>query len=105
MGDAAGLYGCSYEECGGLLLLPFHRYQLCPTVAGMQIRLVRGLLIREMRETKGYGLNEFARLIGISAAHLSRIEQGHRNPQPPVTAAIARGLGCTVEDITERVAA
>lgn len=37
-----------------------------------------GQLVRQMRGQNGYGLREFARLLGISAAYLSDIEHGRR---------------------------
>lgn len=55
-------------------------------VASMQ---ARGRTIRRKREACGYGLTAFALRIGISASHLSRIENGKANPSPDVLRRIA----------------
>ncbi|MFD5916217.1 helix-turn-helix domain-containing protein [Kitasatospora sp. NPDC058201] len=48
--------------------------------------------IRSRREQLGHGLNAFARQVGISPSHLSRIERGLRGAQPEVLWRIAHGL-------------
>lgn len=64
-----------------------------------------GYLIRFKRESQGKSLGPMASRVGITAGYLSRIEQGLRNPTPPITAAIAAELGCSIEDITVSVMA
>lgn len=39
-----------------------------------------GARVRRLREEKGYGLREFARMIGVSATYMSKIE---RDEYPP----------------------
>ncbi|MFJ7070136.1 helix-turn-helix domain-containing protein [Streptomyces sp. NPDC101115] len=55
--------------------------------------------IRRQRETHGYGLRKFAKAVGISHSHLSRIERGLRGSQPEVLVKIAQTLGCGIEDL------
>ena len=39
-----------------------------------------GATIRELREERGIGLRQFARMIGVSATYLSKIERGEMPP-------------------------
>ena len=39
-----------------------------------------GTVVRELREEKGFGLRQFAKMIGVSATYLSKIE---RDELPP----------------------
>jgi transcriptional regulator with XRE-family HTH domain len=49
--------------------------------------------IRRQREESGYGLRDFADLIGVSPSWLSRIERDHKaNPSPDVLRRIALEL-------------
>lgn len=52
----------------------------------------RGDLIRSEREQCGYGLRDFADLIGISPGWLSRIERNQGEPSPDVVRRIALAL-------------
>ncbi|WP_353652325.1 helix-turn-helix transcriptional regulator [Streptomyces sp. CB03911] len=61
----------------------------------------RGADIRTRREQMGYGLSRFARQVGVSPAHLSRIERGQRGAQPEVLGRIAAGLGASIADISD----
>ncbi|MER7813864.1 helix-turn-helix transcriptional regulator [Streptomyces sp. NPDC096153] len=58
-----------------------------------------GPKIRRQREQHGYGLRRFAKAAAISHPYLSRIERGHKNPQPEVMARIADVLGCQISDL------
>ncbi len=49
----------------------------------------------------GYGLNRFARKVGVSPAHLSRIERGLRGAQPEMLRRIATGLEAAISDIAD----
>jgi transcriptional regulator with XRE-family HTH domain len=60
-------------------------------------------VIREKRQSLGYGLNRFAAQVDVSSAHLSRIERGINRAQPEVLARIALGLGADIKDITEEM--
>lgn len=60
----------------------------------------RGTRIRRIREEAGYGLNRFARLIGVDPSWLSRIERGQtRKPGPEVLKRIADGLEHPISEI------
>lgn len=62
----------------------------------------RGTTIRRLREEAGYGLNRFARLIGIDPSWLSRIERNKsRRPAPEVLKRIADALEHPVTDIAD----
>ena len=39
-----------------------------------------GATIRELRETRRIGLRQFAKMIGVSATYLSKIERGEMQP-------------------------
>ncbi|MFF1792626.1 helix-turn-helix domain-containing protein [Kitasatospora sp. NPDC058263] len=58
-----------------------------------------GSSIRLRREQLGYGLRRFAALVGVSPAHLSRIEREQCGAQPEVITRIAKGLGVAFTDI------
>lgn len=67
-----------------------------------------GERIRELREKSDLSLREFGRKLGdlrgrgqgdVTAAFLSDIELGRRNPSEKVLANMARVLGTTVEDL------
>lgn len=54
-----------------------------------------GSKIRSLRKAKGLGLNELARRTKMSAAFLSRVEQGkEKPPAEKKLKALARVLGC-----------
>lgn len=59
----------------------------------------RGARIRRLREEAGYGLNAFARKVGIHSSWLSRIERNQANPSPEVLKHIANGLDAAITDI------
>ncbi|MDH5525756.1 MAG: helix-turn-helix domain-containing protein [Nitrospirota bacterium] len=53
-----------------------------------------GPMLRSLRNSKGYRLREFAKMVGISAAYLSQIERGEaRPPREERVRTIARALG------------
>ncbi|MFD5674837.1 helix-turn-helix domain-containing protein [Streptomyces sp. NPDC127040] len=55
--------------------------------------------IRRLREEAGYGLNAFARSVGVDPSHLSRIERQQARPSPEVLKRIADGLGVAIKEI------
>lgn len=58
-----------------------------------------GKRVKEIRELKGFGLNELARIANISASYLSSIENNKRdNPSMDILKAIASALNTTIED-------
>lgn len=59
-----------------------------------------GQYIKKIREEKGYTLNQVATYSGISAAQLSRIENGKRGvPKPPTIAKLAKALKVNYEEL------
>jgi transcriptional regulator with XRE-family HTH domain len=62
------------------------------------------LRIRQLRERKGVSLRELARLSGVGAATLSRIESGHANPRLSTLLHLAAVLGVFVGQLFEKSA-
>lgn len=58
-----------------------------------------GQYIRRFREERNQSLRELARKIGCSAAFLSDIELGRRNPSDKVLRDIAHELGISLEEL------
>lgn len=52
-----------------------------------------GTAIKVMREAHGLTLRQLSALSGVSAAHLSRIERGLREPSPHTLSAVTQALG------------
>ena len=50
--------------------------------------------IAEMRQERGYTLEQLAERVGISAGLLSRIERGDRSPNLELLSVIAEALMC-----------
>ncbi|MFF3768185.1 helix-turn-helix domain-containing protein [Streptomyces sp. NPDC001922] len=55
--------------------------------------------LRELRRAGALTLEEAARRVGLSPAHLSRLETGLRQPSLPVLLALARAYGTTVSEL------
>jgi len=63
-----------------------------------------GAYLRQLRESKGLGLNQLALKAGISNAELSRIENGVRKrPSPVILIKLASALHHPVEDFYRRL--
>ncbi|SHF31065.1 Transcriptional regulator, contains XRE-family HTH domain [Thermoanaerobacter uzonensis DSM 18761] len=58
-----------------------------------------GEYIKKIREEKNLSLNQLALYSGVSAAHLSRIERGLREPSPEVLRKIAAALKVSYEEL------
>lgn len=71
----------------------------------MHQRLAHGPAIRAIREALGIKHGVFAVDCQISPGYLTHIEKGKKQPSPAVTAAIAKRLGVTVDEITYVVSA
>jgi transcriptional regulator with XRE-family HTH domain len=67
--------------------------------------LVLAPRLRERRRGSGLTLESAARRLGLSAAHLSRLESGLRQPSLPVLLGLARLYGTTVSDLLGETAA
>ncbi|WP_037562665.1 helix-turn-helix domain-containing protein [Sporolactobacillus terrae] len=62
-----------------------------------------GEYLRQKRESRGLTLNQTAMYSRISAAQLSRIENGKRGiPKPPTIKALAEALKVDYEDLMEK---
>lgn len=59
--------------------------------------------LRGLRQRSGLTLEAAARVAGLSPAHLSRLETGHRQPSLPMLLALARIYGTTVSDLLGEV--
>jgi len=61
--------------------------------------LTIGEYIKKIREEKNLSLNQLALYSGVSAAHLSRIERGLREPSPEILRKIAAALKVSYEEL------
>ncbi|HHW56795.1 MAG TPA: helix-turn-helix transcriptional regulator [Clostridia bacterium] len=61
--------------------------------------LTIGEYIKKIREEKNLSLNQLALYSGVSAAHLSRIERGFREPSPEVLRKISTALKVPYEEL------
>ncbi|GHF38245.1 MULTISPECIES: helix-turn-helix domain-containing protein [Streptomyces] len=59
--------------------------------------------LRALRTRSGLTLEVAAARAGLSPAHLSRLETGHRTPSLPMLLALARTYGTTVSDLLGEV--
>ncbi|MEU4132117.1 helix-turn-helix domain-containing protein [Streptomyces wuyuanensis] len=55
--------------------------------------------LRDLRKRSGLTVEAAAVRLGLSPAHLSRLETGHRQPSLPVLLTLARTYGTTVSDL------
>ncbi|MCX4820708.1 XRE family transcriptional regulator [Streptomyces sp. NBC_01142] len=55
--------------------------------------------LRDLRRRRGLTLEAAAQRAGLSPAHLSRLETGHRQPSLPMLLALARTYGTTVAEL------
>lgn len=55
--------------------------------------------LRELRRRRGLTLEAAAQRAGLSPAHLSRLETGHRQPSLPMLLGLARIYGTTVAEL------
>jgi transcriptional regulator with XRE-family HTH domain/Zn-dependent peptidase ImmA (M78 family) len=67
-----------------------------------QSKIAFGSFAKQARLAKGLGLRQVAREIGISAAYLSRVENGLEAPSGGLIAHMARLYEIPVEDLTRR---
>ena len=59
--------------------------------------------LRDLRRGSGLTLEAAAHRVGLSPAHLSRLETGRRQPSLPMLLALARTYGTTVSDLLGEV--
>ncbi|MCH0541737.1 helix-turn-helix domain-containing protein [Streptomyces sp. MUM 203J] len=60
--------------------------------------------LRALRRRRGLTLEAAAQRAGLSPAHLSRLETGHRQPSLPMLLGLARTYGVTVSELLGEVA-
>jgi transcriptional regulator with XRE-family HTH domain len=60
--------------------------------------MLKGSEIRFLRKHAGLPAREFAKLVGVSAEHLSRIENGHTDSLGKPTDRLVRALTLTAKD-------
>lgn len=53
----------------------------------------------EMRKNSGLKVKDIATLLGISASHYYKIEEGIRNPNLDMSLKLSKLLGATIEEI------
>lgn len=61
---------------------------------------ILGDKIRDLRHRRDLTLEQLAALVGTTAAHLSDVERGRRNPSPKLLAKLAGPLGITAQQLT-----
>ena len=61
--------------------------------------LVLGRRLRHLRRTSGATLSDVAGKVGVTASHLSLVENGHREPRLTLLTALAGAFGVEVEDL------
>ncbi|KOG86911.1 XRE family transcriptional regulator, partial [Streptomyces varsoviensis] len=59
--------------------------------------------LRALRKRSNMTLERAAQRVGLSPAHLSRLETGQRTPSLPMLLALARTYGTTVSDLLGEV--
>lgn len=69
----------------------------------MSERKALGKAIKVIRKAKGIKQEELAGAGGISASHLQRIEDGHRQPTDDCLSLMCMHLGISTEDVTYEV--
>ncbi|WP_351231423.1 XRE family transcriptional regulator [Streptomyces sp. NPDC002133] len=57
--------------------------------------------LRDLRKRRGLTLEAAAQRLGLSPAHLSRLETGHRQPSLPMLLTLARTYGTTVSHLLD----
>ena len=55
--------------------------------------------LKEIRKEKGLSQKELADKVGIEQSALSHLETGRNNPTITTAQALAKALGCTVDDL------
>lgn len=55
--------------------------------------------LRTRRVAAGLTLPDLAKRAEVSKGHLCEVENGSRNPSPPLLARLARELGCEIADL------
>ena len=67
----------------------------------MDVKVLLGKRIREIRQMRKYTQSQLAELLGIDDKHLSRIELGKNMPNPSVLAKIAEVFNLEIKELFE----
>lgn len=70
----------------------------------MQTRRLNGASVRALREAMGLRNRDLSTRCEIDPGFLTKLENGSRQPSPPMMQRIAAGLGVSVEAISYPVA-
>lgn len=57
------------------------------------------ILLKEIREEKGYSLEQLSKITGISKSHLNYIERNEKEPTISVIVRIAMALNVKIEEL------
>ena len=57
------------------------------------------ILFKEIREEKGYSLDQLSKLTGISTSHLNYIERNEKEPTLSYAIIIAKALNIKIEEL------
>ncbi len=57
------------------------------------------ILLKDLRERKGYSLEQLSRLTGISTSHLNYIERNEKEPSLSYAIIIAKALNIKIEEL------
>ena len=71
----------------------------------MRYHRLNGAEVARLREAMGVTQADLAERLGVTASMLSQIENGHKQPSPPVAFRLAALLGVKIPDIAEPVQA
>lgn len=69
------------------------------------VALQLGRRVRELRQDRGWTVEEAAERFGIEPAHVRRIEAGRTNPSLATLVSIARALSTELADLLDRAGA
>lgn len=70
--------------------------------ASLEIRWRLSINLKRLRESRGYTQQELANLCRLTKNYISDVEQGTVNITLANLEALARGLGCTEEELLRR---
>ncbi|MCS7037721.1 MAG: helix-turn-helix domain-containing protein [Saprospiraceae bacterium] len=63
-------------------------------------RILLGLKVRQLRQSRGWNFDEMSRQTGMSPSYLNEIEKGKKYPQPESLEKLAAALGVSTEFLT-----
>ena len=63
------------------------------------IKLILGLKLKQLRQSKGLSLSELAKKSGLSVSYLNEIESGKKYPKAEKISALSESLGITYDQL------